>query len=119
MSLRYPVTIQRRAAGARVDGRWVPGALGGAESILATVQPAVAADYDKMEPLFEGRRVESIVRMYSSEKLTQAGANSTASGDVLEWQGDSYEIVDRSVWQSGIIPHYRYLAARIVPERIA
>lgn len=109
MSLRKPLQIQRRAAGAWTAGRWVPGALGAPETILASVQPATLSDYDKMEPLLEGRRVESIQRVYTDIEMAQA--------DVVLWRGAEYEVVDVSPWQSGIISHFRYLAARIVPER--
>lgn len=117
MSLRYPVTIKRRAPGAWVAGRWVPGATGAPETIQATVQPAVLSDYNRMEPLLEGRRVEAMIRVYTVDVLAVGGQDAQASGDIVEWQGDDYEIVAKSPWQSNIIPHYRYLAARLVPAR--
>lgn len=120
--LRYPVTIKRRAPGAWANGYWVPGATGAPVTILATVQPAVLSDYDRMEPLLEGRRVEALVRVYTVEKLTVAGDTENASGDLLVWpdglgDGRDYEFVARSPWQSRIIPHYRYLAARLIAPR--
>lgn len=117
MSLRYPVIIRRRAAGSWVAGRWVVGALGGMQTILTSVQPAVRADYDMMEPRLEGRRVEAMVRVYTAERLQVAGEEPAASGDVVTWQGQDYEFVAVSVWQSGILPHFRYLAARLIDPR--
>lgn len=85
---------------------------------MATVQPAQLSDYDKMEPFLEGRRVESLVRVYTDEKMTVAGAGSEASGDMLQWgDGKPYVFVAVSAWQSGIIPHYRYLAAQLLETR--
>jgi hypothetical protein len=121
MSLRYPVLIQRRAAGAWVGGRWVPGAPAAAETIMATVQPMRLADNDEMQPLLEGRRIESIVRVYTSSLLEIAAEDWNASGDLLLWpeaQLDrAYVFFARAAWQSRIIPHYRYFAARLVVQR--
>lgn len=116
MSLRYPVTIRRRAEGAWVDGRWVNGAESAPETILATVQPAQSGDYDQLEPLLEGRRVDGMVRVYTSEQIQIAGQGLT-NGDLLVWpegmRDRPYVFVARSPWQSRIIPHYRYLAALV------
>lgn len=121
MSLRYPTQIQRRAPGARVNGRWVPGAPGAVETIMATVQPAKLIDYDEMQPLLEGRRIEALARVYTSEVLEIAAEDFTASGDLLIWPASQldrpYVFVARSVWQSRVIPHYRYLAARMLAPR--
>lgn len=121
MGLRYPVTIRRRAPGSYVAGRWVPGAVGGPETIMATVQPARLVDYDEMQPLPEGRRVESLVRVYTVTALEVAGEDPGSSGDLLEWpdglRTGQYVFMARSPWQSRIIPHYRYLAALIPPAR--
>lgn len=115
MSLRYPVNIQRRAAGAYVAGRWVPGALGPVERIMATVQPAQLADYDVLQPLLEGRRVEGVVRVYTAAQIAIAGRDAGVSGDELIWPNgmrqQNYVFMASSPWQSGIIPHFRYLAA--------
>jgi len=123
MGLRYPVTILRRAAGAYVSGRWVAGTAGAPETILATVQPARLVDYDELEPLPEGRRVEALVRVYTAEPLEIAGEDPGSSGDLLEWpdglRTGRYVFMARSPWQSRIIPHYRYLAALIPPPRPA
>lgn len=115
--MRYEVIVYRRAPGSYVAGRWHPGvAVQGV--ILATVQPAQLADYNQMEALLEGRRVEALVRVYTDEKMTVAGAGPETSGDMLQW-GDGRPYVFRAVspWQSGIIPHYRYLAAQLLEPR--
>lgn len=115
MSLRYPVQIRRRAPGAWVAGRWVPGALGSPETIMATVQPAQLSDYDEMQALPEGRRTDGMVRVYTDVVIGYSAEDPTASGDALDWPTGQldrpYLFVARSVWQSRVIPHYRYLAA--------
>ena len=120
MSLRYPVNIIRRAPGTWVGGRWVPGAETPGQ-VMATVQPATLADYDLLEPRLEGRRVEAILRMYTSEALNVAAEEAEVSGDLIVWpdglRDQHYEIMARSPWQSRIIPHYRYLAALLIVPR--
>ena len=119
MSLRYPVNIRRRAPGAYVAGNWVPGGVTTIESIMATVQPATLSDYDMLQPLLEGRRVEGVVRVYTDAELTLAGEVPGATGDELEWpeglRTRGYVFMARSPWQSTRLAHYRYLAAHI-PE---
>lgn len=121
MSLRYPVTIRRRGPGAWVDGRWVDATPGAPETIMATVQPAQSGDYDQMEPLLEGRRVEGMVRVYTAVEIQIAGEGSLENGDLLDWPAGlrdrPYVFVARSPWQSRIIPHYRYLAALLPAPR--
>lgn len=121
MSLRYPVQIRRRAPGAYVNGRWVPGVESAPETILATVQPAQLADYDMLQRLPEGGRVEAIMRVYTTAELDVMSEESGVSGDLLDWAEGlrvrPYVFMARSPWQSRIIPHYRYLAALLVVPR--
>lgn len=119
-SFRYPVNIERRAPGEYVDGVWVPGGPT-PDTIMATVQPATASDYDQMAALPEGRRVEGLIRLYTTAEMQVAGETADASGDLVTWpdglRGRKYEVVARSPWQSRIIPHYRYLAALLTEPR--
>lgn len=121
MSLRYPVQIRRRAAGAYVDGRWVPGTESAPETIMATVQPAQLSDYDMLQRLPEGGRLESIVRVYTTAELAVMSEEAGVSGDLLDWteglRTRAYVFMARSPWRSRIIPHYRYLAALLVVPR--
>lgn len=121
MSLRYPVTIRRRAPGAYVDGRWVPGLESAPETILATVQPAQLADYDMLQRLPEGGRVEAVMRVYTTAELLVMSEAAGVSGDLLDWPGGlrdrPYVFMARSPWQSRVIPHYRYLAALLIEAR--
>ncbi|MGB3276116.1 MAG: hypothetical protein WBA82_08005 [Castellaniella sp.] len=110
MSLRAPQTIIPRLPGSYVGGRWQDGPDGDPTAILASVQPASSGDYDQMQAEQPGRRIERMVRLYTDVRLNVAGENST-NGDSLEWLGERYLLVAVSPWQSGIIPHYRYLAA--------
>ena len=115
--MRYEVTVYRRAPGAYVAGRWHAGE-SVRDTIMATVQPAQLSDYDRMEALPEGRRVEALVRVYTDAKMEVAGSGPEASGDLLQWgDGRPYVFMATSAWQSGIIPHFRYLAAQLSEPR--
>jgi head-tail adaptor len=111
-SFRKPQTIIRKTPGKYVDGVWHEGAEAPLPGVTASVQPAKKEDYDMMEAWPEGRRVEAMVRIYTSTELKVAGADNS-NGDILEWRGSRYLIRDISPWQSDVINHFRYLAVRI------
>lgn len=112
-SFRRPVQMIRRGAGQWVAGRWIDGADGPPHTIMASVQPAALSDYDTMQALPEGRRVEAMVRVYTDAVLAVAGAADT-NGDRIVWphgpRPGNYLVRAVSPWQSGVISHYRYLA---------
>lgn len=112
-SFRKPTQIRRRAAGRWVKGRWVDGADEGIVTIQASVQPLRLVDYDQLQALMEGRRVEAAVRIYTAEALNVAGSNDR-NGDRLIWpfapRPGEYLVVSVSPWQAGVISHYRYHA---------
>lgn len=121
MSLRYPIQIRRRSPGMWIAGRFVDAEPAAPETIMATVQPAVLADYDQMQARLEGRRIEAMVRVYCSERLAVAGEADGVNGDLLDWgEGGHtrpYVFIWRSPWQSRIIPHYRHIAALMLEGR--
>lgn len=113
-SFRRPVQVIRRGAGQWVAGRWIEGADGPLDTIMASVQPAtLSEDYDTLQALPEGRRVEAMVRVYTDAVLAVAGAADT-NGDRIVWphgpRPGNYLVRAVSPWQSGVISHYRYLA---------
>lgn len=100
-----------RSEGAWVDGRWVDGAEV-VTTVRASIQPAKKVDYDQLQALLEGRRVEAAVRIYTRIELKVAGADAT-NGDVVVYQGRRYLLTAASNWQMGMgggVDHYRYLA---------
>jgi hypothetical protein len=100
----------RRTPGARDEnGRWVEGGeVPG--TFIATVQPAQKNDYDQLQTLPEGRRVERAVRIYTAERLNVAGEDAS-NGDILLWEGERYLVVAVSAWRTTMLKHYRYLAS--------
>ena len=111
MSFRKRQKIFPRSDGKWVDGHWMAGAEQAPFFISASVQPATRNDYDRMVNALDGKRVVKMVRLYTDARLTVAGADLTG-GDILEWRGNKYVICQAAPWQSGVIPHHRYLAIK-------
>lgn len=112
-SFRQPWTLYRSNGGSIVSGHWV--STGETPiSILASVQPAPAKD---VQNLPEGKRNGSVFAVYSSTEIKvaeQATASEAGTqADQLEIDGIRYEAVTTERWQSGVIPHWRALFARI------
>lgn len=105
MSFRSRQQIIRQADGEYIDGRWVKGGDTRLE-ITASVQPA---SNDDMQNLPEGKRIGRAVRIYTDALLNTDGADN--NGDVLVWQGRHYRVIAVAPYRSGVISHYRYLAA--------
>lgn len=101
-----------RTPGAYVDGRWVEGAEV-ETTFRASIQPAKKDDYDQLQALAEGRRVESAVRVYTRTALAVAG-EAPGNGDLVVHRGDRYLVTAGSDWNVGMrgVNHYRYLAVR-------
>lgn len=121
MSFRRPQVIRKRLPGQYVRGHWQEGAPAPEVTIQASVQPAKAGDYDQLQVHPEGRRVRAAVRIYTSADLVVAGQDWT-NGDRLVWgvgpQAGEYLLVGVSPWQSGVIPHYRYLAVLLAADEM-
>lgn len=112
-SFRTPQIIIGKLPGHYEGPKWIDGTELAPVTILASVQPASAGDYDTLEALLEGRRIEAAIRIYTSSKLVVASEG--LAGDTLIWDmepGNRYTVTARSPWQSHVIPHYRYLAIR-------
>ena len=105
---RKPVTVNRQAAGAYVNGVWVPGAPYQV-TIQASVQPASAED---MHRLPEGQRQTGAVKLYTNDALLTAKGDQKA--DIVVTEQGHYEVSVADVWENGLIPHKAYVCARVV-----
>lgn len=110
---RKPYQIIPRAEGEYVQGKWVDGLELEPVTILASVQPASAGDYDQMRAEPGGRRIERMVRIYTDAVLQVAGEDDT-NGAILLWEGGRYLVIGVSPWRSTALAHFRYLAAQEV-----
>lgn len=110
--IRTPQQIVKRASGSRdSNGRWVDGTAASTSTVLASVQPASAGDYDTLQALDLGRRIERSVRIYTAARLNVAGEDGH-NGDILVWQGVRYVVMAVSPWRTTALRHYRYLASK-------
>jgi len=101
-----------RSAGAYNHGRWVDGEET-ETTFRASIQPAKKDDYDQLQALAEGRRVESAIRIYTRTELAVAG-DTEKNGDFVVYRGDRYLVTAGSDWNVGMrgVDHYRFLAVR-------
>lgn len=124
-SFRRPFRILRQNPGQYVQGVWVPGAqveMG----ITASIQPVRTSDYDQLQALMGGSRVEHAIRIYTSDVLlsdrTLDGAQYGA--DLVLYPAlpfppgypgpqHQYKVVGSAAWQSGVINHRKFLAVSI------
>ncbi|MFU2052942.1 hypothetical protein [Bordetella hinzii] len=121
MSFRRPQVIRTRLPGRYERGHWQEGVPGPDRTIQASVQPAKAGDYDLLQAHPEGRRVRAAIRIYTSADLAVAGQDWTG-GDRLVWAegplAGEYLLVGVSAWQSGVLPHFRYLAVLLAADEM-
>ena len=107
---RKVVPVERRAAGAYVAGLWTPGEVDPAfVSVVASVQPATREDLQRLP---EGQRIVGAYKLFTDTRLLLARQDQ--SGDRVQIGGDWYLVTAEEVWDNNVIPHYAYLATRIV-----
>lgn len=124
-SFRRPFRYLRYSPAGYVRGDYVEGEAS-EFGFEGTIQPASSGDYDRLQLMMEGTRVERAIRIYTSAELY---TDRTVSGEPVSadevlypplpfrpgYDGPQYrfKIVGKSPWQSGIIPHNRYLAVAV------
>ena len=122
-SFRKPLRVLRAPAGGDyVDGVFVPAAAV-QEFVSATVQPVSIGDMDRLQPLPEGRRADTMIRVYADTPLAVAGKD--GAGDQVVWPepgavpgvpSRTYRVIARGDWQAGTIcSHFRHIATTDAP----
>ncbi len=87
------LTVERSAAGAHIDGLYVPGAISNL-TIPASVQPATAEDFQNLP---EGERFGGSQILYSLQELV--GSKDLALADVVKnYLGVDWKIVMVEPW---------------------
>lgn len=110
MNFRNPQTILREAVGAYVSGQWVAGART-ATATMASVQPVVMGQ--DMHALPEGRYLSDFIKIYTSDRLFVTAQGEGVQPDILVHEGYGYELVSIFAAQSGVISHFKYVAAKV------
>lgn len=98
--------------GRYVNGEWVEGEQEQILPLMASIQPLAM---DKLAPQLQGRHIHSAIKIYTDDVLNVAG-DDFKNGDRVLFNGERYVVVQRSVYQSGVINHYRYQAVRVNNE---
>jgi len=75
--------------------------------IQGTIQPLSGKD---MAFLPTGRRDQGAIKIYTLAELNTSEEGSGDVGDYIVWQGRKWEVVTKLPFQSGIIPHNKYIA---------
>ena len=111
MSLRnYALTVTRPdMAGTWQKGRYIESTKSTFE-ITASVQPLSPKE---MEMLPEGRRNKESYRIYTDTELNPASQDSKINADIIEINGNNFEVLGCNRWQNGILNHYKILASKI------
>lgn len=125
ISFRKPLVVVRSPPGMFVNAQWVVPGSTTTLTILANVQPAHVADYDRMVNETGGERVGRMIRIYTGAKLIVEDPRQNSGGrspiaDQVIYQSPPgsgtglYKVIAVSTWNAGFsIDHYRYLAVEV------
>lgn len=107
-SFRKPITVNRFAAGAYVNGVWTEAAPVAVVGVTASIQPAPGKE---MESLDAGRRTKRGFILYTDTLLQSV--ETAKNPDQVVLADGSYEVVKVEPWQNQVLPHYRALIVRM------
>lgn len=101
-------TVKRFTAGSWTNGVWVNGTQSTFQ-ITASVQPAKQED---LIYLPEGQRTSAAVKIYTDTMVRTGNEKTGIQADLLEFQGEDWEI--QQVWnhQELTLAHYKAIAVR-------
>lgn len=104
---RKSLTATRFTAAGTYDseGKYIEGA-DGTINFTASVQPATTRE---MELLPEGRRTKSMFKLYSDTKLLTATEDGGTNADIVDIEGEEYEVLSVASWQNRVRSHYKII----------
>lgn len=107
MSTLFPTAIPVvTASGSYVGGIWTKGTPV-ASTFQGSCQPVTAKDTEARDI---GRKDVGKIKVYSGTALAVGIEGSDNSGDIVQWQGSNWEIIQALPYQNSLIPHYKYIA---------
>ena len=112
MSVLFPgltLTVTPKT-GSYVNGKWVVGAPGGQKQISGTLQNA--PDYI-LQTLPEGKRDQGAQLLITDATLVMSDPIAGTIGDLIEIDGEQWQVTQRTNWNNGIIPNNEYLLLRM------
>lgn len=110
-SFRKSLAVRRRAAGdySEVTGLFEISDVDSTFIIEASIQPTSGSD---MKLLPENRREEEILKLYTDTELFGAIKGSPGNADIVEINGQDYEVVKTFPWQNNVINNYKIFVAK-------
>ncbi len=111
MSTLFPktITIEVETGGGynAGTGKWVDGVIT-EPTFEGSVQPMTGKEVKSYDYL---RQDVGYVKIYSSTQLNVSIKDGDTPGDIVTWQGDTWELVKELKYQNDLIPHYKYFGA--------
>ncbi len=108
---RVDVKVKRIGEGTYEQGNWI----GGEPTFLnitANVQPIMAKDGTKIMP--DGDFSRSAVKIFTTVPLYEKREGFDGTGaDVIEWEGDEYEVMKVIRYRMGVLDHYMSVAIQV------
>lgn len=104
-----PITLER-GTGTYVNGEWVKSQPALTEVFMGSVQPANGKD---ITALPQARLDKGHCKVFSSIPLKVSTEGQPESGDVVQWQGQRWEIISQGRYQNDLLNHYEYIAEYI------
>lgn len=101
-----PYFVTRKTGNYDVHGVW-QGDNEITVNFMGSVQPA---DSDTIAAIPQGRENNGVIVIFSDTRLRTSMQDSQQAGDHLTYYDLDYEIVTESAFDSGLLPHFRYVA---------
>lgn len=112
-SFRRPFIVRRRAVGEYDQttdvGFFKTTAEDTTFTVKASLQPVKG---NEMALLPENRRDNSLLKMYTDTELFTSEKGSSGNADIVQINGDDYEVVQCLPWLNGVINHYKVFVAK-------
>ncbi len=103
---RRDLTVTRET-GDYVDGKWV-----GDAPVQVTIEASVQPANDKQRKnVPEGYDVDSVLELGTEDELFVAERGSKRKSDMVEIDGQQYDVIRLERWQNAIISHRWYVVA--------
>lgn len=112
-SFRRPFTVRRRAQGSYDQttdvGFFKTSGSDTTFIIKASLQPVKGSE---MALLPEDRRENALQKMYTETELLTAEKGSGGNADIVQINGDDWEVVQVLPWLNGVINNYKVFVAK-------
>lgn len=110
----YSINIIRTSGAFDENGFWKE-AFSTNDTILGTIQPVSDQEYMNLP---EGRKQYGAMKVYTTSSLKVCDPVASSAGDMFIFDGQKWEIAQKLVYASGLIPHNKYIAYLVVEPNV-